>query len=651
MDIRPCRTFGAGCSPKIFPIQFFDRKALFSIARLLGTPLRTDVSTATLVRSSVARVCIEINLLKPLQIEIGLDFGTEVLIQPVIYERIPKYYGTYKHLEHTEDECYEKFKSKGPVRPRAQRELHTRRKGKLVVFEDVEGHPEASSSGAKGTENGGVEVELHDTVLPTEMPEPSYMGRLWMAERRRTFQFLKVHRMSVRQLRMLPHAESCVVPPALDLRVEQPVCVENLIPNTADATLCPPGEGILQIDTEDVTSRLARHQWGRSLGDEPGAHSVSSNRGNVVSLPHRIVTRISVGASPWILGGDFNTVLSPNERSGGSTPSRIAMSDFHDAIADSALVDAGYVRSPYTWYSRRLSQRLDRVLISSCWMIVFPKMQVTHLELSQSNNHGLLVETEYTVERKVSSFRFQHMWTMHSKFLGVIRRNWQYPMSLGMCLIKWQRRSDGSRKLIRHMIRIPTTAHLWSEIGVLLSWFGFWPKRRLFGGRKRHDGEYLTDPIAIKDSATSFFQRLLTAEPVFSEEMDSEHLEDGLTDEDRRSLCVMPTLEEVREAVFSIDPDSVAGPDEFGAVFFHTCWEIIFKDVFGTVIEFFRGSGFVPGRLLSDNVLLAQELVHSLESRRPEANVVFKLDMAKAYDRVSWEFLYQVLGQKGFLQH
>ncbi|KAL0293182.1 UNVERIFIED_CONTAM: hypothetical protein Sangu_3243200 [Sesamum angustifolium] len=192
--------------------------------------------------------------------------------------------------------------------------------------------------------------------------------------------------------------------------------------------------------------------------------------------------------------------------------------------------------------------------------------------------------------------------------------------------------------------------------------------------------------------------------------MDSEHLEDGLIDEDRRFLCIMLTLEKVREAVFSIDPDSVAGPDGFGAVFFHTCWEIIAEDVFGAVTEFFRGekmlkgftattislipktasptcwneyrpislcnvtnkictklmtirlghvlpkvislsqSGFVPGRLLSDNVLLAQELIHSLESRRSDANVVFKLDMAKAYDRVSWEFLYQVLQRKGFPQ-
>ncbi|KAL0337560.1 UNVERIFIED_CONTAM: putative ribonuclease H protein [Sesamum calycinum] len=116
----------------------------------------------------------------------------------------------------------------------------------------------------------------------------------------------------------------------------------------------------------------------------------------------------------------------------------------------------------------------------------------------------------------------------------------------------------------------------------------------------QHDGEYLTDPIAIKNLATSFFQQLLTAELVFPEEMDSGYLEDGLTDEDRRSLCVMPILEEVRETVFSIDPDSVAGPDGFGVLLLSQ-------------------SGFVPGQLLSDNVLLVQELIHSLESRRPEA--------------------------------
>ncbi|KAK4382070.1 hypothetical protein Sango_2907200 [Sesamum angolense] len=172
--------------------------------------------------------------------------------------------------------------------------------------------------------------------------------------------------------------------------------------------------------------------------------------------------------------------------------------------------------------------------------------------------------------------------------------------------------------------------------------------------------------------------RLLTAEPVFPEE-DSEHLEDGLTDEDRR-FCASCRLWRRfgRQCLLIL----IVLRARVWAVFFHTCWEIIAEDVFGAVTEFFRGekmpkgftattislipktasplagvntgrlaySGFVPGRLLSDNVLLAQELIHFLESRWPDANVVFKLDMAKAYDRVSWEFLYQILQRKGFPQ-
>ncbi|KAK4382235.1 hypothetical protein Sango_2891400 [Sesamum angolense] len=354
----------------------------------------------------------------------------------------------------------------------------------------------------------------------------------------------------------------------------------------------------------------------------------------------------SVGASPWIVGGDFNTVLSPDERSGGSALSGIAMSDFHDAIANCPLVDAGYVGSPYTWYSRRLRQRLDQVLISNCWITVFPKMQVAHLELSQSDHRGLLVEAECTVERKVLSFRFQHMWTTHSEFLGVVRRNWQYPtVGSGMmrlqpkltrlkhCLKEWNKtifgnvfdnvvaaerglkeadeaydqdpcdrtlmeRNRCSAELVQVLAQEGTfwrqkAGIRWAKDGERNTrYFDSLVQKRRFRGTIfgiQHEGEYLTDPIAIKDSAASFFQRLLTAEPVFPEEMDSEHLEDGLTDEDRRFLCVMPTLEEVREAVFSIDPDSVAGQDGFGAVFFHTCWEIVAEDVFGAVTEFFRG--------------------------------------------------------------
>lgn len=59
-------------------------------------------------------------------------------------------------------------------------------------------------------------------------------------------------------------------------------------------------------------------------------------------------------------------------------------------------------------------------------------------------------------------------------------------------------------------------------------------------------------------------------------------------------------------------------------------------------------SGFIKGRLLSDNVLLAQELIQDISNCSLTPNVAIKLDMAKAYDRVQWPFLIKVLRRMGF---
>ncbi|KAL0405570.1 UNVERIFIED_CONTAM: hypothetical protein Slati_3870900 [Sesamum latifolium] len=71
--------------------------------------------------------------------------------------------------------------------------------------------------------------------------------------------------------------------------------------------------------------------------------------------------------------------------------------------------------------------------------------------------------------------------------------------------------------------------------------------------------------------------------------MDMKNLKDSLTDRDRRFLCDKPTREEVREAVFSIEPKSVAGSDGFGAIFYHACWDFVSEDVFSALTEFFGG--------------------------------------------------------------
>ncbi|XP_075091560.1 secreted RxLR effector protein 78-like [Nicotiana tabacum] len=62
-------------------------------------------------------------------------------------------------------------------------------------------------------------------------------------------------------------------------------------------------------------------------------------------------------------------------------------------------------------------------------------------------------------------------------------------------------------------------------------------------------------------------------------------------------------------------------------------------------------SRFVKGRSIFENILLTQEIITDIWLRGKPANVVIKLDMAKAYDRVSWKHLLHVLRKMGFSEH
>jgi len=60
-----------------------------------------------------------------------------------------------------------------------------------------------------------------------------------------------------------------------------------------------------------------------------------------------------------------------------------------------------------------------------------------------------------------------------------------------------------------------------------------------------------------------------------------------------------------------------------------------------------RQSTFLEGRSLLDSVLVANEVLEEYKRKRKSC-VFFKVDYEKAYDSVSWEFIYYMLRRLGF---
>lgn len=68
--------------------------------------------------------------------------------------------------------------------------------------------------------------------------------------------------------------------------------------------------------------------------------------------------------------------------------------------------------------------------------------------------------------------------------------------------------------------------------------------------------------------------------------------------------------------------------------------------VVGRVVSQFQ-TAFIPGRNILEGVVILQEVLHELRATK-SSGVIIKLDFEKAYDRVNWNFLEEVLHRKGF---
>jgi hypothetical protein len=174
-----------------------------------------------------------------------------------------------------------------------------------------------------------------------------------------------------------------------------------------------------------------------------------------------------------------------------------------------------------------------------------------------------------------------------------------------------------------------------------------------------------------------------------------------------RELELTFTAEELEEVLLSMKPDSAPGPDGLPVLFFKRFWEILRAPILKILNDFALGrvdiarlnfgiislipkvkgadqikqfrpialinvifkfvskayairlaplahrtidrsqSAFIQGRCLHEGALALHEIVHELHSKKQEG-LLLKLDFEKAFDRVNWDFLQEVLLRKGF---
>lgn len=103
------------------------------------------------------------------------------------------------------------------------------------------------------------------------------------------------------------------------------------------------------------------------------------------------------------------------------------------------------------------------------------------------------------------------------------------------------------------------------------------------------DGRVLVSAEEVHEGAIDFFQQFLSVSNVERESADLDLIMPVVSNEENEALCAVPTLEEVRNALWSIPSDGSPGSDGFSASFFMMTWEIVKDDLVEMAQDFFSG--------------------------------------------------------------
>uniref|UniRef100_A0A803QQI1 Reverse transcriptase domain-containing protein n=1 Tax=Cannabis sativa TaxID=3483 RepID=A0A803QQI1_CANSA len=199
---------------------------------------------------------------------------------------------------------------------------------------------------------------------------------------------------------------------------------------------------------------------------------------------------------------------------------------------------------------------------------------------------------------------------------------------------------------------------------------------------KNEQGVYTDWDHSLAEVIVNYFNNLFSASSVsFTEVIGC--VNRMVSDSSNEDLLQPIVEEEVRKAIFKMHPDKslvfITGEFEMGCgdanvvlipknkkpasmkdlrpiSLCNLLYKVITKVMANHMKPLMDGiisasqSAFIPGRLISDNVMASFEVLHYLKRKRARKTgfMALKLDMSKAYDRIEWQFLEAILQKIGF---
>ncbi|KAL2926933.1 Phosphoglycerate kinase [Bienertia sinuspersici] len=153
-------------------------------------------------------------------------------------------------------------------------------------------------------------------------------------------------------------------------------------------------------------------------------------------------------STPYIMFGDFNEILSNNEKEGGAVRSERCIDAFRSVVDECELQDLGYKGSCFTWQRRRTAETMirDRFLAKKRWLALFPNYEVRHFPIYKSDHAPIMLIVDRRKEEKWRGklFKFEALWLSKDECRSIIEAAWNAQEGVGAhiklanCSNEWQ---------------------------------------------------------------------------------------------------------------------------------------------------------------------------------------------------------------------